>query len=386
MSESRLGTLRELVDLVSAKALPVSGDTELRCINLEDIPEGAGRIVSWTQASDNLSMKTQFQTGDVLFGKLRPYLRKFALAGFDGVCTTEILAFRPKSGIDPNFVFQVVSSETFIEHNVAVSYGTKMPRTDWATAASFPVLIPTQVEQRSIAEVLSAFDEQIEALEREIQKHRHVLDGLIDKLLLSGVRSSVLGDFAEVRPSTKAPLHDSRVPFIPMEAVTEDGHLRTFGARFWSEVSSGFTRFTSGDVLVAKITPCFENGKGAQVPNGIAIGVGSTEFHTLRAKEGVNPRWIYWHTRARAFRISGAGRMTGSAGQQRVPRDFIDSFPVSAISESAQTEAANCLDAIDDLIQSSIQELIKLRLQKQGLTHDLLTGKTRVTMKLEPLQ
>lgn len=248
-----------------------------------------------------------------------------------------------------------------------------------AILEQIPVQLPSLDEQRRIAEVLSALDEQIGAVGSEIMKQKSVLDGLLDRLLLDGLRNCKLGDYVEISPNINTQMPSQMTPFIPMESVSEDGHIYDWSFRPWSEVSSGFTRFSSGDVLVAKITPCFENGKGAQVPIGIPVGAGSTEFHVLRAKQGVCPRWIYWHTRVREFRIAGAGRMTGSAGQQRVPRDFIESFAVKSVSEKEQIEITACLDSVDVVIQLLIKEQEKLRLQKQGLMRDLLTGAVRVT-------
>lgn len=380
----KLATLGEICD-IDPETLSSStpGSYSFRYIDIASVsPNRISNQLSLEQFSSAPSRaRKKVKANDVLMATVRPNLKAFAKVQETGefVASTGFAVLRALDGKShPEFLKQLIFSNAIEQQIDSLVAGSSYPAITVGNVKRLQVLAPTFLEQKSIAEVLSALDEQIEATECEIEKHRHILDGLIDRLLLSGERSSVLGDFAEIRPATKAPLHDSPVPFIPMEAVTEDGHLHPFGTRFWSEVSSGFTRFISGDVLVAKITPCFENGKGAQVPNGIAIGAGSTEFHTLRAKEGVNPRWIYWHTRAREFRVSGAGRMTGSAGQQRVPRDFIESFPVNAIPELAQTKAANCLDAIDDFIQASIQELEKLRLQKQGLMRDLLTGAVRV--------
>lgn len=182
----RATTFGGMVELVREKYAPHQGAVDLPCVNLENIPEGSGSIVGWSKASENLSTKTKFAPGDILFGKLRPYLRKFAQPAFAGVCTSELLAFRAREGVDPRYAYQVVTSSGFIDHCVASSFGTKMPRTDWKTAAAFPVVLPPEDEQQHIADLLSAVDAQIESLEAQASKEAKRAHGLMEALLPEG--------------------------------------------------------------------------------------------------------------------------------------------------------------------------------------------------------
>src|SRR5690606_15758042 len=112
----------------------------------------------------------------------------------------------------------------------------------------------------------------------------------------------------------------STVPFIPMTDVSESGRWTFKQSRPLKSVTAGFTAFEEGDVLVAKITPCLENGKGVHavgLENG--IGFGSTEFHVLRARMGNEPRFVFHLSQWRRFRRAAESQMVGSAGQQRVP-------------------------------------------------------------------
>jgi type I restriction enzyme S subunit len=123
---------------------------------------------------------------------------------------------------------------------------------------------------------------------------------------------------------------DTAVTFLPMERVGADGQIGVDGTVAASAVWSGYAYFRRGDVLVAKITPCFENGKGACL-NLLAteFGFGSTEFHVLRASPSVLRHFLYRLTTGAAFRELGADAMDGAAGQQRVPRRFIADYPVA---------------------------------------------------------
>jgi restriction endonuclease S subunit len=131
---------------------------------------------------------------------------------------------------------------------------------------------------------------------------------------------------------------DTRVSFLPMERVGEWGELDLSGTQAIGDLREGFPYFRDGDVIVAKITPCFENGKGA-VCVGLSggVGFGSTEFFVLQPGPEAHPRWLYYLTRSEPFRVIGATMMTGSAGQQRVPSAFVSDFetPVPPLSEQA---------------------------------------------------
>ena len=139
------------------------------------------------------------------------------------------------------------------------------------------------------------------------------------------------------------------ISFIPMPLVSEHGEINTGTLKTYKEVKTGFTYFRENDVLFAKITPCMENGKGAiaqNLKNG--IGFGSTEFHVLRPIEGVsNPYWIYYLTAIDSFRIMAEKKMTGSAGQKRVPISFFENMKVNLPPIELQNEFAEFVKLID---------------------------------------
>src|SRR3990172_2293772 len=112
-----------------------------------------------------------------------------------------------------------------------------------------------------------------------------------------------------------------------MERVTADGRVDAREVRPASALWNGFTYFRRADVLVAKITPCFENGKGACLDSlPTEVGFGSTEFIVLRFTDAVLPQYLYRTTTLAEFRRRGADAMNGAAGQQRVPPTFVGNF------------------------------------------------------------
>jgi type I restriction enzyme S subunit len=139
------------------------------------------------------------------------------------------------------------------------------------------------------------------------------------------------------------------------------------------EIDPGFTPFQEGDVLFAKITPCMENGKGL-LARGLVngVGFGSTEFHVLRAKPGVDPRFLFHLVRWPLVRKKAECMMIGSAGQQRVAGEFFKHFRIDHFDSAAQGRIADVLDAADVAIRKTEAVIAKLKLMKTGLSHDLL--------------
>ncbi|WP_343003206.1 restriction endonuclease subunit S [Clostridium sp. 2218st1_F5_2218SCRN_220325] len=152
------------------------------------------------------------------------------------------------------------------------------------------------------------------------------------------------------------------VSFVPMDKVGEKGQFNSELVKTIKDVYSGFTYFKEKDVLFAKITPCMENGKGAiakDLKNG--IGFGSTEFHVIRPiKEKTNSYWIYHLTTLIEFRRLAERKMTGSAGQKRVPSDFFINIQVVVPPIELQNQFADFVTQVDKLkfeMEKSLKEL-----------------------------
>lgn len=141
-----------------------------------------------------------------------------------------------------------------------------------------------------------------------------------------------VGEIAEINPGLeKSEIDDQlEVTFVPMPAVeAETGRIDVSTYRKFGEVKKGYTAFSEGDVLFAKITPCMENGKMAVVPRlRNALGFGSTEFHVLRPRDGISARYLYHFVSAQQFRRDAEHNMTGAVGQRRVPMPYLARHPI----------------------------------------------------------
>ena len=174
-----------------------------------------------------------------------------------------------------------------------------------------------------------------------------------------------IADVALVNPRLSAankPAPEDLVSFVPMAAVSEQTlAIEEPVDRPYAEVAKGFTAFQRDDILVAKITPCFENGKMAfahDLPR--EQGFGSTEFHVFRPKENLDGGYLFHLLRAPYVRRAGEMKMKGAAGQRRVPANFLSSLQIPLPPLAEQKRIAAILDAADALRAKRRESLAQL--------------------------
>ena len=179
-------------------------------------------------------------------------------------------------------------------------------------------------------------------------------------------------------PRNRVPQSDDIVSFIPMERIGEDGSLDLSEVRPARDICQGYTAMLDGDLVIAKITPCFENGKGAlcQGLHG-GIGFGTTELMVLRAKNQSDSRYLYWLTRGYHFRNWGEAEMRGSAGQKRVTEEFVSNYLSAELTPAEQRRIADYLDAatskIDRLVALRRRQMELLKEQRAALIQQAVT-------------
>ena len=194
-------------------------------------------------------------------------------------------------------------------------------------------LPPIDVQERIITE--------LDGYQQVVNGARLVLSNYRPKLSCSTATYKTLDEIATFRPSKdeiKALPADTDVSFVPMASLnTFDASFEAVETRKLTDVSSGFTYFRNNDILLVKITPCFENGKAGiahNLKNG--IGFGSTEYIVIRADESVvYPEWIFYYINTREFIDGGKPFMTGTAGQQRIDINYVKQYqiPVPSLEE-----------------------------------------------------
>ncbi|WP_405464103.1 restriction endonuclease subunit S [Streptomyces jietaisiensis] len=194
-----------------------------------------------------------------------------------------------------------------------------------------------------------------------------------------------LGEIAEINPSHREDVNaETQVAFLGMTDVSELGTTTLGESRPYREVRTGYTPFRSGDILVAKITPCFQNGKIAQAQLAHEIGAGSTEFHVVRPGKAVDPRYLLRFLRQEWIRVEGELRMTGSGGQRRVPELYLRQLMVPLPSLPEQQRIAAALEQVDALRAKRRESIALLDDLAQSIFLDMF-GDPVINMKDWPM-
>lgn len=273
---------------------------------------------------------------------------------------------------------------------------------------NLPMALPNEKEQTVIAAFLDRETAKIDAL---VEEQRRLIELLKEKrqAVISHAVTKGLNPHAKMKPSGidwlgDVPEHwevkrgrfcmdvnprsrrlralspEDEVSFVPMEAVGEYGSLALEQTRAITDIGSGYTEFDDGDIVVAKITPCFENGKGALaegLTNGAAFG--TTELHILRAAATLERRFLFYFTISRLFRSAGEGEMYGAGGQKRVPTEFCENVRVPLPPMDYQRAIADFLDRetgkIDALIAKVETAIERLQEYRTALITAAVTGK-----------
>lgn len=203
MVESALGlvpegweayTLGDLVDDVRDGVHPDAVAPETPYVGLEHIPRRSIALSEWGAAKDVGSTKLRFRPGDILFGKIRPYFHKVAVAPIAGVASSDAIVIRPKKLQDAGIALAIVSSDAFVAHATQTSNGTKMPRANWSVLQKFPVLIPSQDLHLQFEEIMAGV---VSSVRNHVLRNRNLRttrDLLLPKLISGEIDVSTLAE------------------------------------------------------------------------------------------------------------------------------------------------------------------------------------------------
>lgn len=189
-----------------------------------------------------------------------------------------------------------------------------------------------------------------------------------DSLLNSQIyKNDKLKNLLEINPKTTLPKEDIEISFIPMECVSDDfGEVIELRSKKVSE-SKGYKKFQEGDLIWARITPCMQNGKSAIVSNlKNQLGCGSTEFHVIRNNnKNLELKYLYHILRLKSVLNFATSHFTGSAGQQRVPKSFLEELTIPVPPINIQIDISNELSKMKLNIQNNIAKAEILKHQAE---------------------
>ena len=362
--------IAEIADLAQSRP---QGD-ELLCVDLEHISPTTGQLIGGLAVTGEEVSKLHFSKEDVLFAKLRPYLRKAWLADRDGICSSEFWVFKARKGFgDPSFIRQFVLSEPFLKA-CAASSGSKMPRADWSYVETIKFPLPPLAEQRKIAEILRAWDEAIEAAEAELkakqERKRVLMKGLFSKKNVSQECNS--RPITEIADLSKERPQGAEIVCVDLEHISPET-CQLIGSHpvRGDEVSK--YRFNNGDVLFAKLRPYL---KKAWLSD--REGICSSEFWVFRARTGKgDPGFIRQFVLSEPF-LEACAASSGSK-MPRADWSHVGKVQFYLPPLSEQCAIAAILQAADAEIETNNKLIMLLRDQKRGLMQKLLTGEVRVS-------
>lgn len=372
--------ISEVVDRIDPGQI---GIRDLPYVGLEHIEQGTGRLSGVGRASEVVSQKSRFSAGDILYGKLRPNLRKVARPDFDGVCSTDIVVFRAKAGADVDFAFQLLQSEPLVAHAVASSAGTKMPRTHARSILKFEAATPPLDEQRRIAGVLRSVDEATEAQEKVCRQFSAAFTGALEACF-NAVEwpSHRLGDLCEsiqvgivVKPASYY-VDSGGVPALRSLNVLEN-RLALDDLVYISETGHGVNQKSSlraGDVVTRRTG---EPGKTAMIPSGFESGLNCIDIIFSRPKDCLRSAYLSFFMNSEAAKRQVAG-LQGGLAQQHLNVGEMKKLVLPLPDLQTQDQTVEILNDIWSSMGAARHALLKLATLKASLASDLLCGRIRV--------
>lgn len=402
--------LSDLCDFVGIQVDPADhGDDPY--VGLEHVASGRFEPLGAGKASEVQSSKYAFKPGDVLYGKLRPYLDKAVLVEGAGICTTELLVLRPKPEVDPRFLVAVVHAPRFVEHAVAGTTGVQHPRTSWNHIASFELLHFNPSEQAKIATILWKTQNAIVANEAVISAGEETKRAAMHALFTRGLRGAdqaatdfghapetwqtmQLSECATVQTGVaKGRKFDSAdmvsVPYLRVANV-QDGHLDLTEMKEIQIRRSEVERYRlrEGDVVLTEGGDFDKLGRGFIWRGELDLCVHQNHVFAVRPdRRRLLPEFFAYLAQSaygKAYFLKVAHKTTNLAC---INSTKLKAFPVlipPTLSE--QQEIVAILDALDRKIRLHHRKRAMLEGLLQSLLHTLITGEIRVEqLDLSPL-
>lgn len=259
--------------------------------------------------------------------------------------------------------------------------GAVQPKLNKAMLCSIPIYLPEDIEeQTAIASVLSSLDDKIDLLHRQNATLEKMAETLFRQWFVEEAKEEWevgrISDLIEFNPTRKI-TKGTKSPFLEMAELS----TTTFAPSGWyfREFSSG-SKFMNGDTLLARITPCLENGKTAYVDflEENQIGWGSTEFIVMRPKNQIHPFFAYVVARNQDFRDYAESCMQGSSGRQRVDIENLKSFELAIPSPDVISVFNNFCLAIVPKLKSNQTQIRTLTTLRDTLLPKLMSGEVTV--------
>lgn len=391
--------LGQVADIRKEATVP-NEELESYYIGLEHIEPGNVKIKRWGSPKDVKSLKSKFYSGDVLYGKLRPYLDKAALAEFDGICSTDLLVLRTRStAISPFLIYQLHLLD-FINYATSTMEGANHPRTSWSSISRFTFALPPIEEQRKIASVLCIAEDSIQKTDDIITQTRQLKKGLAEQLLSRGIRHTsfkqtalgeipaewVVSNLRQVVSSYKNGIYKPSgfygrgIPSLRMYNI-ENGEVHKDNARLLDVTQHELADYElkPGDILINRVNSIDLVGKAGIIPDDL----GEATFESMNIRLRVNrdvcdPHYLAFFLNTALYLKQIRSTVKSAVAQASINQDDLNGIKVCLPSLLEQGQIASILSTVDQKLKKERSDKEQLSRLKKGLMNDLLTGKVRV--------
>lgn len=346
--------------------------------------------------------------GDIIISTVRTYLKAIALIEKESyTVSTGFCVIRPQKCMDSGYLKYFCSSELFTSEVSACSVGISYPAINASTLMDFHIINPPLAVQHKIVRVLDEkcnhVDSLIANVQAQIEKLKTYKQSLITEVVTKGLdpnapmkdsgiewigkipdswnvsRIKYISDFGPTCDASKL-TNDSIITYTPMECI-KNGYFEPRSANYGA-LSHSLTAFQDGDIVLAKVTPCFENGNIAIMSDlDSNYGLGSSELFVLRPRT-IHTRYFFYWLQNRYFLERGRATMTGTGGLKRVSPTFVKGCYIHIPPRPEQEKIADVLDTkcaqINRFISLKESKIEKLQQYKRSLIYEYVTGKKEV--------
>ena len=357
--------------------------------------------------SEDTSKYKYVRVGDFVVNKMKAWQGSVAVSEYDGIVSPAYYVYHFTDDSYHRRYFHYLLRSCYKEEFMRLSGGIRVGQWDLSSndLDNVLVVIPKKEEQQVIADYLdktcSKIDEIIAEAKVSIDEYKELKQSVIDKAVLHGLCNGMMKDsgndligkiplswemrklkyVADFNPGiTTAYDAQKEVGYVPMNCV-KNGYMNPLSARL-SDMSTGLTGFQDGDIVIAKVTPCFENGNIAVAENleqGVAFG--SSELFVIRT-HSINRRFMLYYLQNSVFKNQCISTMTGTGGLKRVSGYFVNNAYITYPPENEQQVIVNYLDEavknMDFLIAEKESLINDLEAYKKSLIYEVVTGKRRV--------
>lgn len=377
-------------------------------VKFSDVDEKRTNVTSL-----DLSKYQLVRKGNLVLNNQQAWRGSVGVSSYEGIVSPAYLILELSNKFDPHYANYLFRNGSMVSHYLIASkgVGTIQRNLYWGNLRRTPIFIPPLSEQQKIAQFLddkiAKIDQAVDLAEKQIallKEHKQIL---IQNAVTRGLNPDVplkdsgvewigqvpehwdvkkLKYLAKLSPSKSEITcnHEESCSFIPMEKLKLNT-LILDEIKQIKNVYSAYTYFRDEDLLIAKVTPCFENKNFAIAKNLVnSIGFGSSEIYVLRAYNNLFNKFLFYRLQEQNFMEIAISKMSGTGGLKRVPSEFINNFQLALPPLCEQQKIADYLDTqtakIGQAIALKTAHIEKLKEYKSVLINDVVTGKVRVSV------